>query len=260
MQVTVYSVWREPNMEGLLDSDTPIFSAAITSQDQPLKVALSRLDVSINRILEGSEVDTYRLFVGGRGKTFRNEICPYYKANRPKTPIIHREDCRLHLINEWGATEADGCESDDLLGCAQTEDTMLIGIDKDLLMIPGKHYQWPVVRKGKVIKEGKFHTISPIEGLRHFFIQVLTGDKSDNILQWFDENTQTWKKNKWALSDKAAIKLLAPMKTEQGLYNAVYSHYETHDKLKELDTVLDLLWIWRSLGETYTIRRDAHGF
>lgn len=245
-------------MIGLIDTDTPVFAAAISSEDLAEYIAFSRLELSIERIKEASGCDEFVLYVSGK-ENFRKEIDPFYKANRPKQPPSLRQACHEYAIEYMGAIETDGYEADDALGCAQTKDTMIIGIDKDLLMIPGRHYQWPLVRGGKVIKEGKFHNISPIEGLRHFFVQTLTGDKSDNILQWFDENTQTWKKNKWALSDKAASKLLATARDEEGMYNIVYGHYKEQGKLDELENVMDLLWIWRSLGETYSQRRLIYG-
>lgn len=242
----------------LVDADTPVFAAAVSSDDQHVHIALSRLDVSINKIIEQSGCGEFRLYVSG-GDNFRKELDPRYKANRPKVDPIHREACKQHLIKHWDAIETDGYEADDAVGCEQTKDTMIVGIDKDLLMIPGKHFQWPLVRQGKVLREGVFHTTSYIDGLRLFYTQALVGDKSDNILQWFDKSSDTWKKNKWALGQKKAEKLLEDVNIEEDMYNVVKNHYIASNKLDELATVLDLLWIWRSYGETYSIRRMLYG-
>ncbi len=242
----------------LIDSDTPVFAASISSEYQTVGIALARLDVSINKIIEQCGCEEFRLYVSG-GNNFRKELDPRYKANRPEIGPIHREACKQHLIKHWDAIETDGYEADDAVGCEQTDDTMIVGIDKDLLMIPGKHYQWPIVRQGKVLKEGAFHNINYIDGIRLFFIQALTGDKSDNILQWFDTISGTWKKNKWALGQKKAEKLLEPCHTEEGMYNTVKSFYAGSGVLDQLETVLNLLWIWRAYGETYTQRRLIYG-
>jgi 5'-3' exonuclease len=78
---------------------------------------------------------------------FRYDIYPEYKANRkdmqrPKWLQVVRE----HLVTDWKATVTDGIEADDAMGIAQcTEhdgDSMICSIDKDMLMIPGHHYNF----------------------------------------------------------------------------------------------------------------------
>lgn len=238
----------------LIDADTPVFAAAICSQDAEEWQAFSRLDYSLDKIIEGSGCSEYKLYVSG-GKNFRYEIDSSYKANRPIEHPIHREACKQHLIKQWRAIETDGYEADDAVGCEQTKDTMICGIDKDLLMIPGKHYQWPIIRGGKVIKEGKFHNISVEEGYRRFFTQALTGDTSDNI------------KGIKGIGPKGAEKMLKDCHTEEEMYAVVEASYrnmrpfEEHymqSKERFLNN-LDLLWIWRAYGETYSIRRLVCG-
>lgn len=242
----------------LIDSDTPIFAAAMMSADVSLNLAKSRLDCSMTLLIRKTECSSHRLFVSGQGN-FRKELYPDYKANRPRLNLVHRQPLTQHLIDEWGAESCDGLEADDLVGCEQTDDTMIVGIDKDLLMIPGKHYQWPLVRGGKEVRPGVFLTTTYIDGIRSFFIQSLTGDTSDNILRYFDTNSQTWKKNKWAIGDKKAKDYLEPFRTEEAMYQAVVAFYKQHGRLSELETVLDLLWIQRSYGETYSQRRLVYG-
>jgi 5'-3' exonuclease len=78
------------------------------------------------------------------------------------------------LLTRWGARISYGQEADDSLGIAQSwmTDTIICSIDKDLLQIPGKHYNF--VKK-------EFLDVSRIEGLQHFFKQILIGDTADNI-------------------------------------------------------------------------------
>lgn len=240
-------------MLALVDSDTPIYEVAITSEDIDLPLAKARLDRRIENIIEASKADEYVLYVSG-GHNFRKTIDPSYKANRTQPDPKWREDLRLHLISSWGAVECVGYEADDACGCEQRQDgtTIIVGIDKDLLQIPGLHYRWPIVRKGQIVREAEFVEISEEEGFRRFFSQALTGDTSDNI------------KGIYGIGEKKAEKILAPCKTEEEMYQRVEDCYTEDDETDEMllynlerfERNLNLLWIWRSLGITYSIRRE----
>jgi len=235
-------------MRALVDADTPIFAAALSAEGQEEWVAFSRLDKTISDIIEGSGADDYSLFVSS-GVNFRKEIDPSYKANRTLPDPTHREACKQWLIEERGAIPCDGFEADDACGCEQRTDgsTIICGIDKDLLMISGLHYQWPITRKGKVVREGMFHDVTPEQGMRWFFTQMLTGDTSDNII------------GIRGLGPKKAEKILEEHDTEEGLYRTVLGIYKECRREKDFHKNLDLLWIWRSYGITYTIMRDVYG-
>jgi len=233
-------------MLALVDADTPVVSSAKSAQYKELFVATSRLDKTIDNILSNSGCTSYKLFVSG-GKNFRKEIDHLYKANRPTEPIKWRRECHEHLIKKWGAIETDGYEADDAVGCEQRYDgsTIICGIDKDLIMISGLHYQWPIVRGGHVVREELFHDITPEEGIRKFFIQALTGDTTDNIF------------GIKGVGPVKAEKLLSECKTEEEMYEVVKDQYgEGAEGL--LHKNLDLLWIWREYGITYSIKREIY--
>ncbi len=246
------------DMLALIDADTPVFASALVSEEIDLSLAKSRLDVCISNLIKNSECSEYSLFVSG-GHNFRYDIDSTYKANRTGIDPRWREGLRLHLINEWGATECIGFEADDMCGIKQKEDgsTCIVAIDKDLLQVPGLHYSWPIIRKGVVVREGIFQEISKEEGMRRFFTQALTGDTSDNI------------KGIRGIGPAKAAKILEDCHTEEELYNSVYEAYRTRiwmddDATEETETErfernLNLLWIWRELGVTYTIRKEMYG-
>ena len=238
-------------------TDTPIFATALAAEDVDLPIAKSRLDYNINHILEDSGCSEYKLFVSGEGN-FRKEIDPSYKLHRADKPTPKwREDLRLHLIESWGAIECNGYEADDHCGISQASDgsTIICGIDKDLLQIPGKHYQWPIVRKGEIVRPGLYHDIDEETGWRNLFTQALTGDTADNI------------KGVQGIGPKKAEKILAECHTEEEMYLKVYDVYtedcEDDDcmsaQLQRMETNLELLYIWRELGVTYSIRREING-
>lgn len=238
-------------MKALIDADTPVFGAAISCEGDEEWKALSRLDMTIEKIIEGVGCSSYTLFVSGEGN-FRYEVEPLYKSNRGPSPE-HREACRLHLVKEWGAVECNGYEADDAVGCEQGDDTIICGIDKDLLMLPGKHYRWPIIRQGKLVRDEQWHDVTPEQGIRRFFEQALTGDKSDNIIGIH------------RVGPVKAAKILSDCTTEEEMYERVLDVYtedsESGDEwvtcFDRFTKNLDLLWIWRCYGMTYNIRRET---
>ena len=157
----------------LIDADLVAFRCAATVQDyDPVDVAIYRVDVLMRQILEATESEEYRSFLTGRGN-FRKIINPEYKANRKdKEPPCYLQECRDYLIKEWNTVVSDGCEADDLLGIAQTDETVICSLDKDLLMIPGTHFNWTKLQ---------YTHVDQLDGLRTFYKQMLIGDRSDNI-------------------------------------------------------------------------------
>lgn len=164
----------------LVDGDIVAYRCAASCLRQgvvfePVEVALSRINDLMYRIIQECEATKYEVYIGGTDN-FRYEIYPEYKANRrdtAKPPAL--EACREQLLVEWNASIVNGMETDDMLGIRQSEiggDSIIASIDKDLLCIEGKHYNF--------VKQ-EFYTISAFDGLRHFWFQMIMGDKSDNI-------------------------------------------------------------------------------
>jgi DNA polymerase-1 len=71
-----------------------------------------------------------------------------------------------------------GLEADDVLGILATHPTLVkgekivVGIDKDLLQIPGFHYNF---------NKDSLRAVQPEAATRFFFTQVLTGDTTDGF-------------------------------------------------------------------------------
>ena len=108
-------------------------------------------------------------------KSFRYQVLPTYKHNRKDAvPPEFRRLFEQVLRDEFRSIERQGLEADDLLGVMMTngkvEDPICISIDKDLLQIPGEHFN-PV--------KGERTTITPELGLWKFHLQWLTGDPTD---------------------------------------------------------------------------------
>lgn len=128
-----------------------------------------------------------------KGRSFRKELAPTYKAQRPEkdhSALNQLRDCKQQLIDEgyllWGC---DGFEADDVIATATTlavaamREVCIASADKDLLQLlalPGVHAlrtfnDWQLMHPADVIaKIG----VDPA-GLGDFL--ALCGDKSDNI-------------------------------------------------------------------------------
>ena len=125
-------------------------------------------------------------------------------------------------------SEATGMEADDYLGIHQNKDTIICSIDKDLLQVSGRHYNF--VKK-------EFYEIEELEGLRKFYKQLLTGDTSDHI------------KGIEGIGPVKAEKALLFCETEQEMFNKVREMYHNDDWL-----IMNgrCLWVLRSLDDDWT--------
>ncbi len=123
--------------------------------------------------------DDYSVYLT-RGGSFRKGIYPEYKANRENVPKpVHAATIEEYLLDKHGASISHEIEADDAMAMRQSqalltgsERTIICSLDKDLLMIPGWHYNWA---------NNKLLHVSPEEGMHNFWVQTLTGDATDNI-------------------------------------------------------------------------------
>lgn len=179
-------------MIALIDGDLVSYPSAASceptkakAEREPLDVAISRADDVMRRILHNTNASSYKLFIGG-ADNFRYSIDPTYKANRNDKPRPqHLQDVRSFLVTEWKAHISDGIETDDHLGIEQSadndEETVICTYDKDLLQVPGRHYNF---------QKDIWSHVSPLQGWASFYTQLLMGDRSDNI-QGFDSKMRT---------------------------------------------------------------------
>jgi 5'-3' exonuclease len=89
---------------------------------------------------------------------------------------VYLADIREHLCNTHSGIVVEGHEAEDevsIQACNLGLDNyIIVGNDKDLLQIPGKHYNWV---------KGESFTITDMEAWDALWMQVLMGDRVDNI-------------------------------------------------------------------------------
>ena len=221
----------------LIDADILCYRVGFSTEDEPEEVALVKMDNYIEEILFGSQASEYEMFLTG-SNNFRKTLYPAYKANRRNVPKPkHIQALRQHLIDVEGAVVSDGQEADDELGIRQTHETVICSIDKDLLMIPGRHYNF--------VKQ-EHSMVSNAEGRYNFYQQLLTGDRTDNI------------PGCTGIGPVKAAALLAGCQTKEE-YNAVilqayqqeFPHCSDEDREKHINIIGRLLWIRRKENEVW---------
>ena len=229
-------------MQALIDHDLVVFRCAASAENDSLNIAIHRAEALLDELLTKTSADSYRAFLSGKSN-FRKTIYPEYKANRTAPKPVHLAALREYALEKMNAELApDTLEADDALGINQTEDTMIVTLDKDLLMIPGKHFSWEIKGKGWT-KPDKFFTQDKIGGIRMFFEQCLKGDTADNI------------KGIEKIGDKRAKALLAECITEQDMFNAVRDAYGNDD---EFIMNASVLWIMQHEEDVWKDRFNAY--
>ena len=220
-------------MIALLDADILCYRVGFATNDDHENTAIETMAVFLEDLLMFDLIDCeeHELFLTGK-VNYRNDIAVTvpYKGNRKdvKKPV-HLPLLREYLQTAWGATVSDGQEADDDIAIRATElgdESIIVSIDKDFMQVPGWHYNF--------VKKVKKY-VTPEEGLRFFYKQILTGDSADNI------------KGMHRVGDVKATKMLADAKTEQELYACCV-------EAMGLDRVLEnarLLWLRRQPNQLW---------
>ena len=115
------------------------------------------------------------------GKTnFRNDLATIkiYKGNRDPLHKPHwYDEIKKYLKDVWEAEEIENLEAADILADIQesspeSEGSCIVSTDKDLDQISGWHYNW--------VKD-TLYEVSIEQAIHNKYIQILTGDSTDNI-------------------------------------------------------------------------------
>ena len=143
---------------------------------------IKTLKAAYKTILKDTNAYYSRLFLTG-DDNFRIKLATIqpYKGNRKQEKPHYYGFIRDLLLKEYFAEEIFGFEADDQLSMLQTYNnfieepitTIICTQDKDLDMVPGLRYN----PSKRVTTD-----INPYNAMLSFYIQLLTGDSTDNIL------------------------------------------------------------------------------
>lgn len=214
----------------LVDGDIVAYRCAATANNDPVDVAIYRVDKLMREIIEAADCEQYQTWISG-GNNYRHKINEIYKANRrDMLPPVWRQECLEFLVTEHGAKLAPYGEADDWLGISQDHNTIIASLDKDLMTIPGKHFNWTKQQYGDLT------LITEEEANKTFFKQMLIGDTSDNIY------------GVQGLGPVKSAKIIDPLVTNQEMFEAVMERYDDYSRMI---INANCLWIMRHEGSIW---------
>jgi len=142
--------------------------------DKTTKELEESCDYLMNKLLQDSKADSYIALIKGKGN-YRKDISSTYKANRPEEPPKWWKTVKDYLISKWGANEINNIEVDDAVNILKNnyKDTGFIcAIDRDLLGLEGKHFNW---------SKNEWIETSKDQAAYKFWEDMIAGQKGDNI-------------------------------------------------------------------------------
>lgn len=221
-----------------IDGDTVSFRCAAANENADFGLAVWQVDQMLTRILDDINADDWKIYLGGENN-FRYGIYPDYKIHRRDKPKPkHLEGLRGYLVSDWDATVCDGYEADDALGIYQqsagSNMVYICSNDKDLLQIPGRHYNF--IRRE--IKE-----IDEFGGAVQFYTQLLVGDPADHI------------RGCSGIGAVKAARAFVGCNTERQLYDKCVELYKVaykDDWEQQLNLAAQLLYVWRKDPDSWT--------
>jgi len=227
----------------LIDGDLFAYRCSASAEHDNEHIACARMETLLDNCLQETQADNFQFFLTG-DTNFRYKIYPEYKANRTQPKPRFLKHCQEYLKDQYLAVVSDNCEADDCMAIAQSAEssdlrTIICSLDKDLLQVPGWHYSWEISggpQDKRWTKPACLQEISPIEGLRRFYKQMLTGDASDNV------------KGVTGIGKVGAEKMLNGLETEEEMFDVVRDAYGFDEAMLMNGQVL---WMQRQVGQIW---------
>lgn len=222
-------------MLALIDADIITYRIGFASEDVSDKLCLARCAEFMEELVMKPWVGDYQGFLTGSNNFRKNvAVTAPYKGNRTQAKPKHYDLIREYLVKAWGCAVEENQEADDAIGIKayeikDTDEYIIMSIDKDLDMIRGWHYNF--------IKDNKY-LVDDQQAIRHFYTQILTGDRVDNIV------------GLKGIGPKKAAKILEDCTTEKEMYDAVLKAYD-NDTTRVLENGT-LLWIRRKENQMWS--------
>ena len=214
------------------------------------------IDDQIWKVLEktkvGSVLPKVTLCFSDR-KNYRKVVNPDYKSNRKggRKPMCF-SNAIDYCKSEYNCVSYDWLEADDVIGIKSTkpskESTVIVSEDKDLLTIPGLHWDF---------KEEKIFKWSKDQADYQFFYQVLVGDTVDNYKGCQGIGPVSAEKilreNIGSVSDMWEVVLEAFLKSGQGEKEAIINARMARIlRAGEFDTDTNIITLWTPEGKPQT--------
>lgn len=164
----------KPSSHVNIDGDVLRYACGFAAEGEPDSHLFSTLRAKVKAITAAAKAETYTVLLTRDGN-FREEVATLqpYKGNRNTRKPHNYHEATEYLAMHHNGWFVDGEEADDQLGIRAVRDGHTIAtIDKDLDNVPGWHYNW---------QRDKLYFVDFKQAMTHFYIQMLTGDATDNI-------------------------------------------------------------------------------
>ncbi len=145
----------------------------------------------VDDMLNGEKATHLAVIFDAKGKTFRNDIYPEYKAHRPPAPedLVPQFALVRDATRAFGlpSIEVQGLEADDLIASyarhaeAQGASTTIISSDKDLMQLVGERINMYDTMKSRRIGPAEVVEKFGVGPEKVIEVQALAGDSSDNV-------------------------------------------------------------------------------
>tara|TARA_R110002020_G_scaffold262081_1_gene476399 strand:+ start:712 stop:1551 length:840 start_codon:yes stop_codon:yes gene_type:complete len=165
--------WKKENGQ-----DNVEFSVVVDTVIEPVENALNNVKTVLKDIegylsnrFDDVEMEVYL----SSSLNYRDDVATIrvYKGNRDPSHKPHwYNEIKEYLKTVWKATEEEHLEADDILAKLQSNNSCIVTTDKDLDQVSGWHYNW--------VKD-ILYEISTSQAIHSKYVQILTGDSTDNI-------------------------------------------------------------------------------
>tara|TARA_R110001583_G_scaffold96819_4_gene241486 strand:- start:6513 stop:9353 length:2841 start_codon:yes stop_codon:yes gene_type:complete len=143
------------------------------------------------KLREDTRPDHMAVIFDTKGKTFRNDFYPAYKAHRPPPPeeLVPQFGLIRDAVRAFNlpSIELEGYEADDLIATyarqaeAQGAEVIIVSSDKDLMQLVTDHVEMFDAMKNRTIRAAEVMEKFGVAPNKVIDVQALAGDAVDNV-------------------------------------------------------------------------------
>ncbi|MBW2623165.1 MAG: DNA polymerase I, partial [Deltaproteobacteria bacterium] len=221
-----------------------------TSSGQPTN-AIYGFVSTISKLIREKKPEYIALAFDSKGPTFRHEIYPEYKANRPPMPedLVAQQDYIRRAAAGFNITrlETPGMEADDIIASLSRQardqgfEVVIVAGDKDFFQLLGQGVSLydPRPKGDNYVTEESFRERFGIAPSGFLEAQGLMGDSTDNF------------SGVPGVGEKTALKLIQEFETLEGLYEDV-GRVKQKGLRKKLEEHKESAFLARTLADLKT--------